>query len=61
LNNYEFDKFVGGHATRVGTPQDMITQKEFVSDLKTSAQTANKNANFSAVTQEVGGFSWLHS
>jgi glyoxylase-like metal-dependent hydrolase (beta-lactamase superfamily II) len=61
LNNYDFDKFVGGHVTRLGTPQDIITQKEFVSDLKAAAQTGLKNVNFSSVAQEVGGFSnpWL--
>jgi glyoxylase-like metal-dependent hydrolase (beta-lactamase superfamily II) len=61
LNNYDFDKFVGGHVTRLGSPQDIITQKEFVSDLKAAAQTGLKNVNFSAVAQEVGGFSnpWM--
>jgi glyoxylase-like metal-dependent hydrolase (beta-lactamase superfamily II) len=61
LNNYDFDKFVGGHVTRLGSPQDITTQKEFVSDLKAAAQTGLKNVNFSAVAQEVGGFSnpWL--
>jgi glyoxylase-like metal-dependent hydrolase (beta-lactamase superfamily II) len=61
LNNYDFDKFVGGHVTRLGTPQDIITQKEFVSELKAAAQTGLKNVNFSSVAQEVGGFSnpWL--
>ena len=43
------------------SPGDIITQKEFVSDLKAAAQTGLKNVNFSAVAQEVGGFSnpWL--
>ena len=61
LNNYDFDKFVGGHVIRLGTPQDIITQKEFVSDLKAAAQTGLKSVNFSSVAQEVGGFSnpWL--
>jgi len=61
LNNYEFENFVGGHVTRLGTPQDIITQKQFVSDLKAAAQTGLNNVNFSAVAQEVGGFSnpWL--
>jgi hypothetical protein len=49
------------NATRPGTPQDIITQKEFVSDLKAAAQTGLENVNFSSVAQEVGGFSnpWL--
>ncbi|MFZ0264326.1 MAG: MBL fold metallo-hydrolase [Nitrososphaeraceae archaeon] len=61
LNNYDFDKFVGGHVTRIGTPQDIVTQKQFVSDLRAAAQTGLQNVNFSTVAQEVGGFSnpWL--
>ena len=50
-----------GHVTRLGTPQDILTQKEFVSDLKFAAQTGLKDVNFSSVAQAVGGFSnpWL--
>lgn len=61
LNNYDFDKFIGGHVTRIGTPQDIVTQKQFVSDLRAAAQTGLQNVNFSTVAQEVGGFSnpWL--
>ena len=61
LNNYDFDKFVGGHVTRIGTPQDIVTQKQFVDDLRAAAQTGLQNVNFSTIAQEVGGFSnpWL--
>ncbi|HEY9398286.1 MAG TPA: MBL fold metallo-hydrolase [Nitrososphaeraceae archaeon] len=61
LNNYDFDKFVGGHVTRIGTPQDIVTQKQFVYDLRDAAQTGLQNVNFSTIAQEVGGFSnpWL--
>ena len=34
LNNYDFDTLVGGHLTRLGTRNDVIVQKEFVSDLE---------------------------
>jgi hypothetical protein len=34
LNNYDFDTFVGGHLTRLGTRDDVVTQQEFVSDLE---------------------------
>ena len=34
LNNYDFDTLVGGHLTRLGTSNDVIVQKEFVSDLQ---------------------------
>ena len=31
---YDFDTLVGGHLTRLGTRNDVIVQKEFVSDLE---------------------------
>ena len=34
LNNYDFDTFIGGHLTKLGTRNDVIVQKEFVSDLQ---------------------------
>ena len=34
LNNYDFDTIVAGHLTRLGTRNDVIVQKEFVSDLE---------------------------
>ena len=34
LNNYDFDTFVGGHMTRQGTRDDVVTAQEFVSDLR---------------------------
>ncbi len=37
LNNYDFDTLVGGHLTRLGTRNDVIVQKEFVSDLEKAA------------------------
>ena len=37
LNNYDFDTFVGGHLTRLGIRDDVITQQEFVSDLRKAA------------------------
>ena len=43
LNNYDFDTFVGGHLTRLGTRDDVITQQEFVSDLEKAAAQANSD------------------
>ena len=37
LNNYDFDTFVGGHLTRLGTQDDVKTQQEFVNDLEKAA------------------------
>jgi glyoxylase-like metal-dependent hydrolase (beta-lactamase superfamily II) len=61
LNNYDFDTFVGGHLTRLGTRDDVIVQKEFISDLGKAAEKANNEVLFSNIAQEVGRFDnpWL--
>jgi len=35
---------VGGHLTRLGTRNDVIVQKEFVSDLEKAAGKANQSS-----------------
>jgi len=60
--SYPFDTLVAGHLTRLGTRQDVVTQMEFLKDLKSSATNATQMfANFSKVAEQVGGFSnpWL--
>jgi hypothetical protein len=32
-DKYDFDKFVGGHLTRLGTKNAVVIQKEFIDDL----------------------------
>ena len=61
LNNYDFNTIVAGHLTRLGTRNDVIIQKEFVSDLEKSASKANQEVLFSKVAQQVGRFDnpWL--
>ena len=61
LNNYDFDTYVGGHLTRLGTRNDVIVQKEFVSDLEKAAGKANQEVLFSKVASQVGRFDnpWL--
>jgi glyoxylase-like metal-dependent hydrolase (beta-lactamase superfamily II) len=61
LNNYDFDTFVGGHLTRLGTPDDVKTQKEFVNDLEKAAVKANSEVQFADVAAQVGKTSdtWL--
>lgn len=61
LDKYDFDKFVGGHLTRLGTRNDVAIQKEFVDDLKNAAMKANQEVNFSKIAQQVGRFDnpWL--
>jgi glyoxylase-like metal-dependent hydrolase (beta-lactamase superfamily II) len=61
LNNYDFNTFVAGHLTRLGTRNDVIIQKKFVSDLEKAASKANQEVLFSKVAQQVGSFDnpWL--
>lgn len=61
LDKYDFDKFVGGHLTRLGTRNDVAIQKEFIEDLKNAATKANQEVLFSKVAQQVGRFDnpWL--
>ena len=61
LNNYDFNTIVAGHLTRLGTRNDVIIQKEFVSDLEKAASKANQEVLFSKVAQQVGSFDnpWL--
>jgi glyoxylase-like metal-dependent hydrolase (beta-lactamase superfamily II) len=61
LNNYEFDTFVGGHLTRFGTINDVIVQKDFISNLEKAAGKSNNEILFSETAKEVGGFNnpWL--
>jgi glyoxylase-like metal-dependent hydrolase (beta-lactamase superfamily II) len=55
LNNYDFDTFVGGHLTRVGTREDVQIQREFISDLINASNRANQNVTFGEILQKVGG------
>ena len=50
LNDYDFDTIVAGHLTRLGTRNDVMVQKEFVSDLEKAAATVNQNVTFSKIT-----------
>ena len=61
LVKYDFDTFVGGHLTRLGTRNDVIVQKEFVADLENAATKANQEILFSKVAQQIGHFDnqWL--
>lgn len=61
LNNYDFDTFVGGHLTRLGTPEDVKIQQEFVNDLEKAAVKANSEVQFADIAAQVGNTSdtWL--
>jgi len=61
LNEYDFNTFVGGHLTRLGTINDVIVQKEFISDLEKAAGKSNNEILFSDIAKQVGIFDnpWL--
>ena len=43
---YDFDTFVGGHLTRLGTMEDVEIQKEYFQDVQASASKANQEISF---------------
>src|SRR6476620_10782861 len=49
LNNYDFDTYIGGHLTKTGTRNDVIVQKEFISDLEKAAAKANQEITFGGI------------
>jgi hypothetical protein len=61
LNNYDFDTFVGGHLTRLGTRDDVVTQQEFISDLGKAATHASSEVQFGEIAEQVGSTAdaWL--
>jgi len=51
---YDFQTLVSGHLTRLGTRQDVVTQREYVQDLAANAQAALVGVDFGAIYQSVG-------
>ena len=51
---YPFEVFLGGHLTRPGTREDVMTHKAFVADLKDSAAQALKTVDFKEIAKQVG-------
>lgn len=51
---YDFETLVSGHVGQPGTPEDVRTQLEFVTDLKENSRSAIETVDFQAVAQEVG-------
>jgi len=51
---YDFDTFVGGHLTRLGTMEDVEIQKEYFQDIQASASKANQEISFVDIGQDVG-------
>lgn len=51
---YDFDTFIGGHLTRLGTLEDIRIQQEYFQDIQTNAEIANQQVDFMAIGQKVG-------
>ena len=51
---YDFDTFIGGHLTRLGTREDVEVQKEYVLDVQANAGEALANVDFMAIAGDVG-------
>jgi glyoxylase-like metal-dependent hydrolase (beta-lactamase superfamily II) len=52
--SYDFDIFIGGHLTRLGSRKDVETQREYILDAQANAAQALQMVDFSAVAQETG-------
>ena len=51
---YDFDTYIGGHLTRLGTPEDVQIQKEYLQDIENAAARANQEVSFMEIRQQVG-------
>ncbi|MEE8255531.1 MAG: hypothetical protein V3R12_01615, partial [Nitrosopumilaceae archaeon] len=51
---YDFDTYVGGHLTRLGTTEDVKIQQEYFQDIEENAAIANQKVSFMEIGQEVG-------
>ncbi len=51
---FEFETFVGGHMTRLGTRADVERQQEYVLDLRQNAATALQTVDLMALVAELG-------
>jgi glyoxylase-like metal-dependent hydrolase (beta-lactamase superfamily II) len=51
---YDFETLVAGHLGEPGTPEDVRTQLEFVTDLQANSEAAIESVDFQAIAQEAG-------
>ena len=54
LLEYDFDTLVAGHMTRLGTPEDVRIQREYVHDLRANAARALQTVDITAVARKTG-------
>lgn len=52
--SYDFDTFIGGHLTRLGTRADVETAREYVLDVRANAAAALQQVDFFTIAQETG-------
>ncbi len=52
--SFDFDIFIGGHLTRLGTREDVVTQKEYVLDMRANAAQALQTVDFFSIDQQTG-------
>jgi len=52
--SYDFDIMVTGHVGRLGTREDVETQKEYVLDMQANAAQALQTVDFNAIAADVG-------
>ena len=52
--SYDFDTFIGGHLTRLGTREDVETAKAYVLAVQANAGQALQTVDFGAIAQQVG-------
>jgi glyoxylase-like metal-dependent hydrolase (beta-lactamase superfamily II) len=51
---YDFETFIGGHLTRLGSRKDVEIQLEYVTDVRNAATEALQTVDFFAIAGEVG-------
>ena len=51
---FDFETFIGGHVTRLGTRQDVDIQKQYIMDVRDNALYGLQTVDFMAVGQRVG-------
>lgn len=52
--DYDFDTLVAGHLTRVGTPADVRTQREYLANVRRACTHARTTARPAAIAQQMG-------
>jgi hypothetical protein len=51
---FDFDTFIGGHLTRLGTREDVEVQRKYIMDIQSNAAQALQTVDFFAVAKETG-------